>query len=121
MSVLFRPGPYVCAQWDFGGLPARLLGTDIDIRTHNKAYEDEVMIYFSRLAPIIRPFLYKNGGNIILIQIENELGSLNADINHTLSLLNMWKQLNIECEFYHEDAYRYWTKHYWPGAHVGIS
>jgi len=33
----------------------------------------------------------------------------------------MWKDLNVECEFYIEDAYRNWQKHYWPGAHIGIS
>jgi beta-galactosidase GanA len=39
-KVLLRPGPYVCAEWDFGGLPARLLG-----------------IYFQALAEVIRPYL----------------------------------------------------------------
>jgi len=70
MKILFRPGPYVCAEWDFGGLPARLLGVkDLVIRTSNSLYEAEVFVYFERLAPIIKPFLYKNGGNIVLIQI----------------------------------------------------
>lgn len=41
MKVLFRPGPYVCAEWDFGGLPARLLNIkDLVIRANNKAYLD---------------------------------------------------------------------------------
>lgn len=43
MKVLLRPGPYVCAEWDFGGLPARLLAIDgMDIRNDNKLYESEV-------------------------------------------------------------------------------
>lgn len=70
MNVLFRPGPYVCAEWDFGGLPARLLGIDgLVIRSANKKYEDEVRVYFEALAPIIKPFLAVNGGNIIMLQI----------------------------------------------------
>lgn len=41
MKVLLRPGPYVCGEWDFGGLPARLLGIDgLKIRQANKIYED---------------------------------------------------------------------------------
>jgi beta-galactosidase len=70
LKVLLRPGPYVCAEWDFGGLPARLLGIkDLVIRSHKKAYEDEVWLYFSALAEVIRPHLDINGGNIILMQI----------------------------------------------------
>jgi hypothetical protein len=33
----------------------------------------------------------------------------------------MWKDLGVECEFYIEDASKNWKKHYWPGAHIGIS
>jgi beta-galactosidase len=50
-KILIRPGPYVCAEWDFGGLPARLLGMgNVKIRSHNPAYEAEVRIYFKALA-----------------------------------------------------------------------
>jgi hypothetical protein len=70
LNVLLRPGPYVCAEWDFGGLPARLLGIEgLEIRSANALYETEVKLYFRALAPIIRPYLAANGGNIILLQI----------------------------------------------------
>lgn len=58
MKVLFRPGPYVCAEWDFGGLPARLLGIkNLVIRTNTKLFLDEVRIYFESLVPIISKHL----------------------------------------------------------------
>lgn len=39
MKVLFRPGPYVCAEWDFGGLPARLLGiNNLVVRANNQLF-----------------------------------------------------------------------------------
>ena len=70
--VLLRPGPYVCAEWDFGGLPARLLSIkDLEIRANNKLFLDEVKVYFASLIPIINDFAGKNGGPIIMIQIEN--------------------------------------------------
>ena len=70
MMVLIRPGPYVCAEWDFGGLPARLLAVDgLKIRSNNKLFLDEVRIYFKSLVPVLTPFLSKNGGPIILLQI----------------------------------------------------
>jgi beta-galactosidase len=57
-KVLIKPGPYIGGAWDFGGLPARLLGIkDLVIRTSNPAYEAEVFLYFSELARVIRPFL----------------------------------------------------------------
>jgi beta-galactosidase len=47
MKVLFRPGPYVCAEWDFGGMPARLLSIDgLVLRSNNQQFIDEVKIYF---------------------------------------------------------------------------
>lgn len=69
-KILIRPGPYVCAEWDFGGLPARLLGMEnVKIRSHNPVYEAEVRIYFKALAEVIRPYLRINGGSIIMLQI----------------------------------------------------
>ena len=70
LHVLLRPGPYVCAEWDFGGLPARLLGIEgLKIRASNNLYEEEVLTYFTALSRVIMPFLKINGGNIILLQI----------------------------------------------------
>lgn len=47
MKVLFRPGPYVCAEWDFGGMPARLLSIDgLTIRANNQLFLSEVKTYF---------------------------------------------------------------------------
>ncbi len=73
------------------------------------------------MAKVIKPFLFKNGRNIALIQIENELGSLNSDSEHTTSLISMWIALGIDCEWYIEDAARNWRKHYQSGLHVGLS
>lgn len=96
LHVLLRPGPYVCAEWDFGGLPARLLGIkDLRIRASNYLYEEEVHIYFKALSTVIKPYLKINGGNIILLQIENEFGSYSRDYQHTINLLQMWKNLGV--------------------------
>jgi beta-galactosidase len=73
------------------------------------------------LAKVISPFLEVNGGNIILIQIENEFGSLSEDSQHTFNLLKMWADLGVKSNFYYEDAAQWSGKHYWPGASLGIS
>jgi len=71
--VLFRPGPYVCAEWDFGGLPARFLNpsSGVKIRQNDPAFLEETKIYFQSLVNIILPNLASNGGPIVLLQIEN--------------------------------------------------
>lgn len=59
MKVLIRPGPYVCAEWDFGGFPARLLSIKgLELRANNKLFLDEVEIYFKAVAPIIAKNLW---------------------------------------------------------------
>jgi beta-galactosidase len=68
--VLIRPGPYVCAEWDFGGFPARLLNINgIRLRANNAIYLAEVREYFASLVPILTLHLVANGGSIILLQI----------------------------------------------------
>ena len=70
LMVLLRPGPYVCAEWDFGGLPARLLSIKgLEIRANNKLFLDEVKEYFASLIPIINDFSVTTGGPIIMLQI----------------------------------------------------
>jgi beta-galactosidase len=73
MSVLLRPGPYVCAEWDFGGLPVRLYSVpNMTIRANNPQFLSEVKIYFGAIAPIIKEHIKseKNPkGSIFLLQI----------------------------------------------------
>ncbi|CEL94206.1 unnamed protein product [Vitrella brassicaformis CCMP3155] len=78
LFVLLRPGPYICAEWDLGGLPTRLLATDMEIRTSDERYMAEVRRWFGALMPLMKPLLYANGGPIIMVQVENEYGSYPA-------------------------------------------
>ena len=68
--LLFRPGPYICGEWDFGGIPARLLKEDVAVRSMDPRYLSEAEKYLSAIADIAKPFLAKNGGPILLTQIE---------------------------------------------------
>jgi len=75
--VLLRPGPYVCAEWDFGGVPNRLLkDPNAKIRTlSDKNYVAGATAYLKHIAEIARPFLAKNGGPILMVALDNEFGS----------------------------------------------
>ena len=57
MKVWIRPGPYICSEWDMGGMPARLFSIDyLAMRAFDKHFLNEVWTYFSHLSKIIKPF-----------------------------------------------------------------
>jgi beta-galactosidase len=105
MWVLLRPGPYVCAEWDLGGLPSYLLKIpDIKIRCMDARYMSAVTRYVNRLSQEIKPLLCTNGGNILMLQIENEYGSYGNDKKYLERLRKLWLQNNINVPFYTADG-----------------
>uniref|UniRef100_A0A8C5J9I3 Galactosidase beta 1 like n=1 Tax=Junco hyemalis TaxID=40217 RepID=A0A8C5J9I3_JUNHY len=95
LLVILRPGPYICAEWEMGGLPAWLLWKpDIILRTSNPAYLAAVDSWLHVLLPKIKPRLYHQGGNIISVQVENEYGSYYAcDHGYLRHLLGSFRAL----------------------------
>nr|XP_023022377.1 beta-galactosidase-1-like protein 2 [Leptinotarsa decemlineata] len=76
LFVILRPGPYICAEWEFGGLPSWLLRYEnIKVRTTNKQYIEFVERYFKKLFELLTPLQFRKGGAIIAVQIENEYGN----------------------------------------------
>ncbi|XP_068155532.1 beta-galactosidase isoform X2 [Drosophila tropicalis] len=85
LLVILRPGPYICAERDMGGFPYWLLNKypGIQLRTADINYLSEVRIWYGQLMSRIVPYLYGNGGPIIMVQVENEYGSYFAcDLNY---------------------------------------
>ncbi|XP_048342941.1 beta-galactosidase-1-like protein isoform X1 [Sphaerodactylus townsendi] len=79
LLVILRPGPYICAEWEMGGLPFWLLAQpNIVLRTTDPDFLQAVDKWLDVLLPKIKPRLYHNGGNIISVQVENEYGSYYA-------------------------------------------
>ncbi|GHH97827.1 glycoside hydrolase family 35 protein [Neobacillus kokaensis] len=80
LHVIVRPGPFICAEWEFGGFPYWLLTVpNIKLRCFNQPYLEKVDAYFDVLFERLRPLLSSNGGPIIALQIENEYGSFGND------------------------------------------
>jgi beta-galactosidase GanA len=105
MWALLRPGPYVCAEWDFGGLPPYLLRTpDIRIRCMDPVYMAGVERYLTVLAALVKPLLVTNGGPILMIQIENEYGSYGNDGNYLEALRDVWRENGVEGPFFTGDG-----------------
>lgn len=80
MWVIARPGPFICAEWDFGGFPYWLeTKPNVKFRENNETYLHHVDLYFDRIVPIIRERQVSAGGSVILVQVENEYGYLMDD------------------------------------------
>ncbi len=105
MWVLLRPGPYVCAEWDFGGIPPYLLKyPDIKIRCMDPRYMAAAERYITHLAKEVAPLQCINGGPILMVQIENEYGSYGNDKNYLEELRKIWLKNDIKVPFYTADG-----------------
>lgn len=75
LYVIIRPSPYICAEWEFGGLPAWLLAEDgMKLRVSYPPFLRHVEEYYQVLLPLIIPYQIDQGGPVILMQVENEYG-----------------------------------------------
>jgi beta-galactosidase len=108
MWVLLRPGPYICGEWDLGGIPSYLLSyPDIQLRTdsaHDPRYMSAVARYIRELSPRIDPLLVIHGGPILMIQIENEFGSYAGNPAYLEEIRQLWLQEGVHGPFYTEDG-----------------
>jgi Beta-galactosidase len=89
LAVVLRPSPYICAEWEFGGLPSWLLADPaMRLRCSYPPYLEKVKAYYDVLLPRLKPLLCTSGGPIVAMQIENEYGSYGNDINYLKFLKN---------------------------------
>ena len=78
--VILRPGPYACAEWEFGGYPAWLLKDhEIVLRSRDPKFLEPARRWMKRLGEEVAPLQIGNGGPIVLVQVENEYGSFGND------------------------------------------
>ncbi|HEX7458020.1 MAG TPA: beta-galactosidase, partial [Ginsengibacter sp.] len=76
LMVILRPGPYACAEWEFGGYPWWLeKEKSLVIRSYNKPFLDSCKTYINKLADQVKDLQITKGGPIIMVQAENEFGS----------------------------------------------
>ena len=106
MYVIVRPGPYVCAEWEMGGLPWWLLKKkDIRLREQDSYFMERVRIFEEKVAEQLVPLTIQNGGPIIMVQVENEYGSYGEDkpyiteVRDCLRHLYGAKQTLFQCDW----------------------
>lgn len=105
LYCIVRPGPYICAEWDFGGLPAWLLkDKNMQIRCNYPDYLACVERFYKKLLPMLVPYLETNGGNIIAMQVENEYGSYGNDKEYLTFIENLMKECGIDVLYFTSDG-----------------
>lgn len=91
--VIVRPSPYICAEWEFGGLPAWLIADDsMKLRCNYEPYIKHIKDYYNELFKILTPLQINYGGPIIFMQIENEYGYFGDDKTYLNKLAEMMKE-----------------------------
>ena len=105
VKVLLRPGPYICSEWDFGGLPYWLLkDKNIKIRTSDPKYFNHAQSYLKRILKEAEPFFCNNGGPIIAVQIENEYASYSNDELYVKKIKNTIEESGFKGILYTADG-----------------
>lgn len=96
LYVILRPSPYICAEWEFGGLPGWLLAEDgMQVRSSSPAFMEQVKEYYKVLLPILKPLQITEGGNVILMQVENEYGYFADDKAYLETMRDLFRQGGI--------------------------
>lgn len=105
LYVIIRPGPYICAEWEFGGLPWWIqCDDDMEIRCSNGTYMSRLTAYLTRLFQEIKPLLATNGGPVIMVQCENEYGYYGDDKNYLKKLYDFFRESGIDVPVFTSDG-----------------
>lgn len=105
LYAVVRPGPYICSEWDFGGLPWWLLKYDgIHLRCMDDTYIAAVDRFFDSIIPKIAAHQITNGGNVLLVQVENEYGSYADDSEYIRYLAKGLKERGITVPLFTSDG-----------------
>ncbi|WP_192987662.1 glycoside hydrolase family 35 protein [Carnobacterium mobile] len=105
LFVILRPSPYICAEWEFGGLPAWLLPyKDMRIRSSDPAFIEKVSQYYEKLFEVITPLQLDHGGPVIMMQVENEYGSYGEDKEYLKLLYDLMLKLGVTVPIFTSDG-----------------
>jgi beta-galactosidase len=106
LHAIVRPSPYICAEWENGGLPWWLLA-DPEVRAlrcQDAAYLAHVDRWFDRLIPVVAAHQVGRGGNVLMVQVENEYGSYGTDTGYLEHLATGLRARGIDVPLFTSDG-----------------
>jgi beta-galactosidase len=99
--VILRPSHYVCAEWEFGGYPYWLEKEDgLIVRSKENKYISEYRKYINEIGKRLAPLQVNHGGNILMVQVENEYGSYGKDKDYLALNQKMFKDVGFDGQLY---------------------
>lgn len=104
LYVILRPTPYICAEWEFGGLPAWLLEKNCRIRSSDPVFLTYVRRYYEELLEKVVPLQVTHGGPILMMQIENEYGSYGEDKDYLKAIKQIMEDCGVNVPFFTSDG-----------------
>lgn len=121
--VLLRPSPYICSEWDFGGIPYWVPADGAIIRCHDERFLAHVANYYKELCPRFLPYLETNGGPIMAVAVENEYGSYGNDKKYLQALADLLRSNGVDVPFYTTDGMEPADLYYGslPGVWTGVN
>jgi beta-galactosidase len=97
MHAIVRPGPFICAEWDGGGLPGWLFADpEVGVRRHEPRYLAAIGAYYDALLPIVAARQITRGGPVIAVQVENEYGAYGDDHEYLRALIDLTRAGGID-------------------------
>ena len=108
LYVILRPGPYICAEWDLGGLPSWLLRENIPLRCNDPRFLASLRPFLLKVFELVTPLLCSNGGNILAMQVENEYGSYGNDHDYMAAVDAIYEEGGIDCLRFTSDGSLDW-------------
>lgn len=122
MYVILRPGPYVCAEWEFGGYPYWLLNEKgLKVRSNEPQFMSFGKRYLSEVAKQTKPLLVTHGGNILMVQVENEYGSYGKDKVYMAQIRDDLKEVGFDVPLYVAEGGSQLANAWIPGTVAGVN
>ncbi|ETZ24715.1 beta-galactosidase family protein [Pedobacter sp. V48] len=120
--VILRPSPYVCAEWEFGGYPYWLQNEQgLKVRSREKQYLEEYRKYIHEVGKQLAPLQVNHGGNVLMVQIENEYGSYGCDKEYLRINREMFIDAGFDGLLYTCDPQKDIKKGFLPGTLPAIN
>ncbi|HJV49336.1 MAG TPA: beta-galactosidase family protein [Geothrix sp.] len=105
LKVILRPGPYICTEWEFGGLPAWLLKEPgLKVRTADPRFLTAAARYLKRVGQEVDSLQTDRGGPILMVQVENEYGSFGKDVAYKQAIRKAIEDAGFRVQLYTSDG-----------------
>ncbi|CQR25428.1 beta-galactosidase [Streptococcus varani] len=104
LYAIVRPTPYICAEWEWGGLPAWLMTEQVRVRSSDPSFLRHLNDYFAFLLPKLAKRQLSQGGNILMFQVENEYGSYGQEKAYLRAVADLMRKLGLTVPFFTSDG-----------------